>query len=156
MNFQHQRKRNNTNSNHAERLKTTKDYEFIGVHVMKKKKILFVIVILVVVLSSIWFFTRPEVLGNMTQNFNGPTTNVTNISFSGEANEKIKFSYKSNVEAGELDIVLYDSDGDIVYELDKAKALETYFTLEKTDTFTLSAEYSDFVGSYKIIVYKAD
>ena len=57
---------------------------------MKKKKILFVIVILVVVLSSIWFFTRPEVLGNMTKKFNEPTTNVSNILFSGEANEKIR------------------------------------------------------------------
>ncbi len=69
---------------------------------------------------------------------------------------KIKFSFKSSVEAGELDIVLYDSDGNIVYELDKAKALETYCTLEKADTYTLSAKYNDFVGNYKIVVYEAD
>lgn len=38
----------------------------------------------------------------------------------------------------------------------RSKALETYCTLEKTDTYTLKADYSDFVGSYKVTVYEAD
>lgn len=123
---------------------------------MKKKNIIFTIFILVVALSSIVFFTRPKALGNMTNTFDKPTTSASDILFTGQANNKIKFSFQSNVEAGELDIVLYDSNGNVVYELDKAKALETYYTLEKTDTYTLTAEYSDFVGSYKIIIYEAD
>lgn len=43
-----------------------------------------------------------------------------------------------------------------MYELDKAKELETYFTFEKTDTYILKAEYVDFVGEYKVEVYKAN
>ena len=123
---------------------------------MKKKIIIPTIFILVVILSSSIFSTRSKALGNMTNTFDKPTTNASEILFSGQASDKIKFSFKSSVEEGELDIVLYDSDGNIVYELDKAKALETYYTLEKADTYILSAEYSDFVGSYKIAVYKAD
>lgn len=51
---------------------------------------------------------------------------------------------------------LYDSDGNVVYELDRAKALETYYIFNKTDRYTLVAEYSDFVGNYKITVYKME
>lgn len=48
------------------------------------------------------------------------TTSSSNITFSGEMNERIRLSFKSNIEAGELDIILYDSSGNMVYELDKA------------------------------------
>ncbi|MBE5888886.1 MAG: hypothetical protein E7283_08690 [Lachnospiraceae bacterium] len=123
---------------------------------MKKKNIILSLVVIVIVLLSIWFFARPEALGNITQTYREPTTNTSNISFLGEANEKIKFSFRSNVEAGELNIILYDSDGKVVYELDKAKALETYFTFDKTDTYTLKAEYVDFVGDYEIKVYNVN
>ena len=44
----------------------------------------------------------------------------------------------------------------MIYELDKAKALETYFTFEKTDTYTLKAEYVDLVGNYEIAVYEVE
>lgn len=121
-----------------------------------KKKLILGIIILVVVLSCIWFVANPKALGNMSHDFNEPTTNISNISFFGKVDGKIKFSFKSNIEAGELDIVLYDSDGNAVYELDKARALETYYTLDKTDTYTLTAEYSNFIGSYKIAVYEVD
>lgn len=130
--------------------------KFVEVHTMKKKNIILGIIVLVVVVLSVCFFTRPKALGNMTNSFDEPTTSSSNISFSCEANDKIKFSFKSNVEAGELDIILYDSNGEVVYELDRAKALETFYTLNKADTYILKAEYSDFVGSYKIVVYEAE
>lgn len=123
---------------------------------MKKKGIIIGGIAVVLVVLSVFLFTRPDVLGNMNQDFKEPTTSTSNISFEGEENNKIKFSFRSNVESGELNIVLYDSNGNIVYELDKAKALETYFTFDKTDTYTLKAEYVDFVGSYKIVVYEMD
>ena len=53
-------------------------------------------------------------------------------------------------------MVLYDSAGNEVYILDKAKALETFFTLNRSDTYTLVAECNSFIGEYKISVYKAD
>lgn len=77
---------------------------------------------MLLVVLSILLFTRPDMLGNMNQNFTKPTTSTSNIS----------------------------------YELDKAKALETYFTFNKTDTYTLKAEYVDFVGNYEIAVYEVD
>lgn len=123
---------------------------------MKKKNMILTLAVIIVVSLSVWFFTRPEALGNITQTFSEPTSNTSNISFSGEINERIKFSFRSDVETGELNIVLYDSNGNIVYELDEARALETYFTFEKTDTYTLKVEYIDFVGNYEVKVYKAN
>ena len=78
------------------------------------------------------------------------------ISFSGEEGERIKFSFRSNIVNGELNMVLYDSAGNAVYTLDEAKALETFYTLDSSGTYTLAAECKDFIGEYKIKVYKAD
>jgi len=121
---------------------------------MKKKNIILALGVFVIGLLFLWILNRPESLANITQKFNEPTTSSSNVTFSGEANERIKFSFKSNIKSGELDIILYDSNGNVVYELDKAKALETYFIFEKTDTYTLKAEYIDFVGNYKVEVFE--
>ena len=121
---------------------------------MKRNSIVLLSVIFVIALLLLWISNRPESLGNIIQKFSEPTTSSSNVTFSGEANERIKFSFKSNIKSGELDIILYDSNGNVVYELDKAKALETYFIFEKTDTYTLKAEYIDFVGNYKVEVFE--
>ena len=92
----------------------------------------------------------------MNQSYTEPVTNSSNISFLGEAGDKIKFSFASDIESGELDMVLYDSEENVVYELDRAKELETFYVLNNSDTYTLAAEYSDFVGEFKIKVYKVD
>lgn len=51
-------------------------------------------------------------------------------------------------------MILHDSEGREVYRLDKAKELETFYTLEKTDTYTLNAQCNNFTGKFKIKVYK--
>lgn len=123
---------------------------------MKKRVIIIGIIVLAVILLSIWLLNRPKKLGNMNREFAEPETSASSIGFMGEAGDRIKFSLNSDVEAGNLSIALYDSIGNTVYELDKAKVPETYFALEKSDTYTLEAEYSDFIGSYKIAIYKMD
>ena len=40
--------------------------------------------------------------------------------------------------------------------LDQADALETLFTLSSSDTYTLTAKCTGFVGKYEVSVYKAD
>ena len=92
----------------------------------------------------------------MKNSYTEQITTASDISFSGEAGERIKFSFRSNIVNGELNMVLYDSNGNVVYTLDEAKALETFFTLDSSGTYTLAAECKDFIGEYKIKVYKAD
>ena len=123
---------------------------------MKRKVIVFAILILAAALLGYCFVGRSESLGNMKRQFCEPATGASSISFAGEVNEKIKLSFASNIEVGELDIYLYDSDGNAVYELDRAKALETYYIFDKTDSYTLTAEYEEFVGDYKIAVYEVE
>jgi len=43
--------------------------------------------------------------------------------------KKIKISFASDIKSGDLDIVLYDSYDNIVYKLDKAKELVTYYNI---------------------------
>lgn len=123
---------------------------------MKKKSLIIGVVAIVSILIIVGLFNRPTTLGNMNNKFVEPETSTSNITFTGEAGERIKFSFRSSVEEGELDIVLYDSEGNLVYELDKARELETFFTFEKADTYKLAAEYSDFIGEFKVVVYEAD
>lgn len=114
------------------------------------------IILLVFVMLGLRSVVVPGILGNMSRSCIKPETGSSDISFAVEEGERIKFSFASDVQSGELDIVLYDSVGKAVYELDKAKELETFYTAEQSDTYTLSAECSDFVGNYKVVVSNAD
>ena len=40
--------------------------------------------------------------------------------------------------------------------LDQAGALEKLLTLDSSDTYTLTAKCTNFVGKYEVSVYKAD
>lgn len=118
-----------------------------------KKSLIIVIIIVIVSAISIYLITRPKVLGNMSNSYSEQTTSTSDISFSGEAGDRIKFSFKSDLISGNLDMVLYDSVGNEVYTLDSAKELETFFTLERSDTYTLAAKCNEFIGEYKIVIY---
>jgi hypothetical protein len=107
-------------------------------------------------ITSVYFFTRPALLGNMANNYTEQATLKSDFSFEGESNDRIKFKFNSNVESGNLDMILYDSQDNVVYTLDKAKSLEAYYTLEKSDTYTLEANCDNFIGKYEIKVYDAN
>lgn len=123
---------------------------------MKSKSIAICILIgAVVILAGIWLLFRPKALVNMNGSYTESTTSISNVSFSGEAGERIKFSLKSDVKQGDLNILLYDSQGNAVFQMDKAKELQIFYTLDKTDTYKLTAEYTDFIGKFKVAVYES-
>ncbi len=122
---------------------------------MKKKTIIISSIIILAILANIWILTQPKPLGNINYSAAKPATDSSNITFPGKTGEKIKFSFASNIKSGNLDITLSDSTGNIVYELDKARKLTAYYTLESTDTYKLSANYSGFTGYFKIKFYSA-
>lgn len=99
---------------------------------------------------------RPQVLGNINHASNQPETSVSAVSFSVEAGDKIKVSFASRLESGELHITLLDAGGTVLKELDQAKKLETFLTFDHAGLYTLKAEYTEFVGSFQVGVYKAD
>ena len=123
---------------------------------MKRKAFAVIAVIAAVGIISVYLLTRPKALGNMSGSCSEQTTETSDISFSGEAGGRIKFSFKSDIISGDLDIALYDSAGNEAYVLDRAGKLETFFTLERADTYTLAAACSQFVGTYTISVYMVD
>jgi len=123
---------------------------------MKKKSIMISITVLIIVILGVWAFTRPRSLGNIYNNCSEPTTKTSIVSFSGETGGRIRFSFRSKVDNGALDIILYDPEGKKIYELDRAKELECFYTLDKTGVYTLAAKCDSFIGNYKVDVYKAD
>lgn len=121
---------------------------------MKMKYIIIGIIAVLAVILSVWLLTRPKPLGNINHAYSEPETSISNISFSGEAGDRIKFSFRSDIKGGDLDLLLYDSDGNEVYKLDGARELETFFDLSDSDTYTLAAKCSDFVERYDVKVYE--
>lgn len=122
---------------------------------MKKRTIVTgIIVIAIIVLSGIYLITRPKVLASMNHSYPEPTTGSSDVIFNAAAGDNIKFSFESDIESGDLDIILYDSQLNAVYQLDHAASLSVPFTVESTDTYTMSAEYRDFVGNFKLTVKK--
>lgn len=125
---------------------------------MKKKSIIIGIIVVIILVISIYLVTssKAKTLGNMKHNYSEQTTTNSAISFLGEAGDKIKFSFRSHIESGDLDITLFDSEGNEVYKLDRAKELETFLNLSNSDTYTLVAKFSDFIGKSNIKVYKVN
>ena len=123
---------------------------------MKKKGIIAVVVVVIAVAVGVYLLVRPKPLGSMHNSYSEQTTAVSDISFFGDANQRIKFSFRSDIVCGDLDIILSDSAGNEVYILDQAGALEKLLTLDSSDTYTLTAKCTNFVGKYEVSVYKAD
>lgn len=113
---------------------------------------------LVVMALAIWLLGRPEILGNINHSFSSskPVSDTSTISFLAEEGDQIRLYFASDIERGDLDIVVYDSAGNLVENLDKAKELVTYLTMDHADTYILAAQYKDFAGNFKVIVSKAN
>lgn len=121
------------------------------------KKILFSVILVLIAFISVSLLLKcPKLLGSMSHHYIEQTTSTSDVSFFAQKGDRIKFSLRSTTENGDLDIILYDSKGSIAYELDSAAALECFFTLESTDTYTLSAQCNGFVGKYKVKAYLAN
>ena len=123
---------------------------------MKIKITIICIIFFCIAAASFFMLTQPKALCNMSQTYTEPGTSTSDVSFSGKAGDKIKISLSSRIDSGDLEVFLYDSKGNVVYELDRAKELRTYFTFEYSDTYTLAAKYYNFVGKFDIRVYEAD
>ncbi len=121
-----------------------------------KKKILIIAIVTVLIVVGIWLVARPNALGNMKHSYDVATTSSSDFSFNCQENDRIKFVFQSNIESGNLVITLRNSAGEVVYELDDAKKLETFYTLTATDTYMVVAEYEDFIGDFKVNVYPAE
>lgn len=127
---------------------TKKQYAAVGV---------IAIAAVIAVACGVWLLNRHgEALGNISYACSEPETSASNISFGAQEGDKVQFRFASDIQSGDLDVTVYDSEGNIVKELDRAKELVDYLTLKKDDTYTVEVDYQDFVGSYQVKVYKVD
>lgn len=119
-----------------------------------------IIVLIVIALIAGLIFAAPAIMnfmnwmGNINGSYSEPETSGSEVSFYAEAGRKLKIVLNSDVNGGELDITVYNSDGENVFTLDNGKELVTYFTPEKDDAYTVRAELTDFTGSFDLTVYK--
>lgn len=117
---------------------------------VKIKIILSVIIVGVIIISVLGL--RQKVLGNMSDDIRDIQTSSSDFSFVGSAGDRIKISLRTSVANGTVDFILSDSKGNVVSELDRAKALETFVDLSYDDTYTMTAIYKEFTGEYSVKV----
>ena len=113
-----------------------------------KIKIVLSVVVVVFIIIIIILGTRWKVLGNMSDIVKSVQSSSSDFSFVGHKGDRIKISLRTTVESGKVDFILSDSDGNIVEILDRAKALETFVSLNYDDTYTLTARYEGFIGKF--------
>lgn len=87
-------------------------------------------------------------MGNMSDDIKEVKTSSSDFTFYGSKGDSIKVSLRTTVIDGIIDFVLTDSKGNVVVELDRAKALETFVELNYDDEYTLTAIYKDFTGRF--------
>lgn len=121
---------------------------------MKKRYIIIGLIAVIAAALCVWLFMAPQSLGNINHNSSEPETSASSVTFAGGAGDEIKLSLVSDVKSGALNITVYDSTGNAVKELDKATESVTFMTLDSSGIYTLTAEYTDFVGSFRIAAYK--
>ncbi|WP_310603361.1 hypothetical protein [Anaerosporobacter sp.] len=119
---------------------------------IKIKVLLAVAIVAAVVIVA--FCTRQKVLGNMSHTIKEVKTSSSEFSFTGSEGDRIKISLRTTVKSGTVDFILSDSKGNVVAALDRAKELETYLDLSYDDTYTLTAEYTEFTGKFSVKVSK--
>jgi len=90
--------------------------------------------------------------GNIDVSVQEEKTATSDFSFTADKGDRLKISLRTNVKTGTVDVTITDSKGEIVKELDRAKALETYMDVEYDDTYTVTAVYKEFTGKFKIKV----
>lgn len=121
---------------------------------MKKKKVIVWIFVIIVIVLSVYILYSRLSIGNINGRYTEPTTLQSTISFSGKEGDRIRFLFQSQVESGDLDIILYDSNHNAVYDLGKAKEMRSFFTISNSDTYILAAECKNFIGDFKVKVIR--
>ena len=119
-----------------------------------------IIVLIVIALIAGLVFAAPAIMdfmnwmGNINGSYSGRETRGSEVSFFAEAGRKLRIVLNSDVKGGELDIEVYNSDGEKFFTVDNGNELVTYFTPEKDDAYTVRAELTDFTVSFDLTVYK--
>ena len=118
-------------------------------------KINILLSVLVGIIVIIFLFTEKEkTVGNMNNNIKEIKTSKSSFSFSGNKGDRIKVSLRTTVTHGTIDFILTDSSGNVVKELDRAKALEEFINLNLDDKYTMTAIYKEFTGKFNIKISK--
>lgn len=123
---------------------------------MNKKSLVIVMItgMVAICLLAFWLLSCPKSLGIIRGKYAEPVTKVSEITVLGKKGDKIKISSTSNIEQGDLDIILYDSQRNVVKKLDRADKIETIVILQDTGEYPLTAECKEFAGSYKVKIYR--
>ncbi|MDE7220176.1 MAG: hypothetical protein K2O45_11230, partial [Oscillospiraceae bacterium] len=114
---------------------------------MKRKTIVTGCLLVFTALLGLWLLTRPSPLCNMRRACSQPETSVSQVSFSGEAGGRIKCTFSTHIKSGTVDFILYDEEGAVIEEFDRADALGTWLSMQYSRTYRREAASTPLTGN---------
>ena len=122
---------------------------------MKGKKLIITIgIICLVLISGVLLFNKRYLMVSLENHVGSKATNSSEATFRMKKNDELKVKYKSTVKEGELKINLIDPKGNVVEDFDTNVNLSKQISLNEEGQYTLSVDYSNFIGSYVVDVNK--
>lgn len=79
-----------------------------------------------------------------------PKSNNQVLTFKLSKSNKVKVDYESSVKKGTLKLKLIDSNGEIIESFETNKSGTKEIKIKQAGNYILSAEYKNFVGSFKL------
>ena len=120
--------------------------------VTKKRVLLSLAALLAVLACAAWLALRPRQIGSMEHRSSHPESSASNITFQAQPGDRLRLSFSSRVEGGELSLILYDAAGNPVEDFGTARELRMFLTLDQPGPYRLEAEYRDFVGRFRVVL----
>lgn len=123
---------------------------------MKKSRLVFWVIILTILGVVTYKESDFSKLAVVKDNVTSRQSNILCGSFNVKKSNRLKVNYSSNIKDGILKLSLIDSNKKVIQEFAVNSKSSQELTVDKDDEYTILANYSDFVGDYKLSVSKVN
>lgn len=96
----------------------------------------------------------PKSLGNIRRFFAEAETGNSCVTFTVNSGDRLRLCFRSDIDGGELNVIIYNADGERVKDMGYAGETREIWLPEETGEYRLQSEYTAFIGDYEIVVYK--
>lgn len=121
---------------------------------MKRNTKIIIIIIVAFLLAVFVYKNAFKSLGVIRKSTNETQTGNSQFTFTGKQGMEIKMYYSPDFNEGTVNIVLTDKDNNTVETISGGDSTLKHVTLSGDGEYTVTAQYTDFKGTFKIRVEK--
>lgn len=120
-----------------------------------KKKIVFVLLIILIIIGTVVIIINKNCIGVAKGSISSDNklTSACTFEFKAVENQSIKFKFDSTIKEGTLTFKIFNSDNLVIKEFPVNKDGGETIIMPSSGMYTAKAEYTDFVGDFKLKAY---